>query len=111
MTTTPRPHRLPLHEAANAIRRRETFVAGDGSLSGAHCHPTEPPELGKLTEGRRVQLGQAWRLFADRLYIVWSYGTPIAYTVPGLDLFVYAAGADDTPTTLNHRKIAREATR
>lgn len=105
MTTTGthrKPVRYKIADAGDAIRRRETFTAGDGSLTGG--------QLGRLPVHAPRLPADALATFdaaasAGPLYVVASYGTPIAWAGPGESLTVPAV--QYSVTTSRHQGIAR----
>ncbi|MET0725772.1 MAG: hypothetical protein ABWY36_05425 [Leifsonia sp.] len=64
-------------DAAGFILRHEPFKLGH--LTGAMARVGNLSRLGDLPPQWRVQLGQAAREHGTALFIVWSYGTPIAW--------------------------------
>lgn len=101
-----KPGRYTIREAGDAIRRRETFVAGDGSLTAEYLHGAGPLAWGRapdnVTNGIREARGES-----APLYVVLSYGTPIAWAGPGEALTV--PDVRYSVTTSKHQNIARRA--
>lgn len=109
MTTTGtnrKPVRVRIADAGDSIRRRDTFTAGDGSLTGGHL------AAGDVSTGRapfdvRVMFDGASDDHGTDLYVIRSYGTPIAWAGPGEALTVPAVSY--SVTTSRHQGIARRA--
>jgi hypothetical protein len=98
-------NRTTIRDAGDAIRRRETFIAGDGSLSARFISFTAPN--GRASRPVIDALRDAIATTDAPLYVVLSYGTPIAWaagpgplTVPDVKYSV---------TTSRHQGIARRA--
>ena len=66
--------------AAGYIFRREPFEVGH--VSGRFARMGNLSWLGDLPPEERVKLGQAAREHGTQLFVVWSYGTPIAWAWP-----------------------------
>ena len=99
--------RVRIIEAGDSIRRRETFVAGDGSLTGRH-EQYGVPERGRLAETSALtHFARARGIHQGALYVVRSYGTPIAWAGPGELLTV--PDVRYSVTTGRHQNIARRA--
>lgn len=107
MTSTTKPVRYTIRDAGDAIRRRETFVAGDGSLTSETLHGPGPLSWGRAPQSITDAI-RAARAAADApLYIVMSYGTPIAWAGPGEQLTV--PDVRYSVTTSRHQSICRRA--
>lgn len=107
MPSTVKPTRVRITDAADSIRRRESFVAGDGSLSGRDALYMIGATTGRLPNALRTELRAAFDRHRQALYVVWSYGTPIAWAAPGEPLTVPAVRY--SVTTSRHQGIARRA--
>lgn len=109
MTTTGtnrKPSRVKIADAGDSIRRRETFTAGDGSLTGTH-ERLPRVDTGYLRDADRQDYQLAQDQHGAELYVVRSYGTPIAWAGPGEALTVPAVSY--SATTSRHQGIARRA--
>jgi hypothetical protein len=110
MTSTARkPLRVTLAQAPDAIRRRDPFVSANGTLTGGYETAPHPP-LGRMAPG----ISPAFLLSVDSavmsgaaLYVVRSYGTPIAWAGP--DELLTVPGVRYTVTTTRHQSICRRA--
>lgn len=101
-----KPTRYSIRDAGDAIRRRETFLAGDGSLAGGYVSRDNYP-IGRLPASV-LDVDYAHALnSSDALYLVRSYGTPIAWAAPGEPLTV--PDVRYSVTTTRHQNIARRA--
>lgn len=99
-----KPVRYRIADAGDAIRRRETFTAGDGSLTGG--------TLGRLPVHAARLPADVFAAFdaaasSGPLYVVASYGTPITWAGPGEPLTV--PDVRYSVTTSRHQGIARRA--
>lgn len=107
-SSSARPVRYRIADAGDAIRRRETFVAGDGSLIGDRAPAGEITEsFGRLPIAHAADLLQEHVNYGAELYVVRSYGTPIAWAGPGESLTV--PDVRYSVTTSRHQGIARRA--
>lgn len=70
--------RVSNRDAGAIIARREPFETHTGSLCGAFVTQTVGP-TGYLPPEHRAALIEAWERAGRGLFIVWSYGTPIAW--------------------------------
>lgn len=102
-----KPARLRITDAGDAIRRRETFTAGDGSLTGGHAGTDTTPARGRLPQAWHFHWQGAVNAHGAALYVVRSYGTPIAWAGPGEALTVPAVSY--SPTISRHQGMARRA--
>lgn len=109
--TNRKPLRYTIRDAGDAIRRRETFIAGDGSLSGEYADDESVTDVGRLPYplGARfvTACASAYRNHGRPLYVVRSYGTPIAWAGPGELLTV--PDVRYSVTISRHQGIARRA--
>lgn len=71
--------RVSNRDAATYIETRQEFETHTGSLRGEFATVGNLSRLGYLPPEHRVALGQAWDKAGRGVYIVWSYGTPIAW--------------------------------
>jgi hypothetical protein len=99
--------RLLIRQAGDAIRRREAFVAGGGSMSAGFATAGNVSELGLLPDAQRADFANAVTKHRRELYVVWSYRTPIAWGGPGEPLTVPAVRY--STTTSKHQYITRRA--
>lgn len=103
-----KPVRTTIRAAGDSIRRRETFVAGDGSLTAEYLHGAGPLSWGRAPDAVTAAIREARARCAELpLYVVLSYGTPIAYAVTGSPLTV--PDVRYSVTTSRHQGIARRA--
>ena len=108
-STHTRQRRIRISDAADAIARRDTFVAGDGSLTAGFA-PEDTDETGGLPLGcvRAAAAPDLCRMYDEHgaaLYVVRSYGTPIAWGAAAGPLTVLAVRYG--VTTSRHQGIAR----
>lgn len=103
-----KPIRTRITDAGDAIRRRETFVAGDGSLASELLYGAGPLFWGRARHDVVHAIRAARAATGDApLYVVLSYGTPIAWAGPGESLTVPEVRY--SVTTSRHQGIARRA--
>lgn len=105
--TNRKPSRVRIADAGDSIRRRETFTAGDGSLTGGTIGAgrVSEQEAGRMPVDALTRYGHARQ--GGALYVVRSYGTPIAWAGPGEALTVPAVTY--SVTTSRHQGITRRA--
>ena len=70
--------RVSNRDAATYIETRQEFESNTGSLRGEFV-TLIVGQTGYLPPEHRAALGEAWERAGRGLYIVWSYGTPIAW--------------------------------
>jgi hypothetical protein len=99
MTTTARPVRCRVRDAADPIRRRVPFIAG--AMSGEWVTAEDPGTVGRLDEYPELlaEYRAALARATGPVYRVNSYRTCVAYGLPGEPLRVFPAKWSRTTTT------------
>jgi hypothetical protein len=100
--------RLNNRQCVSAIANREGFSNSTGSFHGEWSHH---PSLGYLPDASRQILWDVTHNPVDkswiRVYVVYSYDTPIAYAEPGARLTVFDHKYSNT--TGRHTSYCRQA--
>jgi hypothetical protein len=91
-------------EAENAIGSCRPFRNSTGSMKGTRGSTRTLGWLSSHTEARRIR-----ELLSRAVYVVWSYGTPIAFVSETEDgeRTAYYVDESHSTTTANHQTIAR----
>jgi hypothetical protein len=92
-------------QAVLAIANLENFEAS--ALSGREVPPNSRPPYGRLDDVERFY--EATHNSGGPVYVVYSYGTPIAWHIYSTDEW-QLAGQKFSPTTSRHQSIVKRAT-
>lgn len=108
-TTDTRLRVLKRHDdAVEHIRKREAFRSSTNGFSGRHAASHDEGLTGDLPASAEGDYLDALKGYGDKLYVIRSYATPIAWVGPG-DHELTIPAVQYSQTTTQHQCIVRHA--